>query len=279
MDSQPDPKLSKKLRLAAIQNQVGALDALLRDSHTRLKEVQQLIEHQTYQRDELMKTASSLKEEIEAEPVSVQPCPTIEVNGETADEPPAKVEGSAGEASSHPDAKPIPRRISWPANVVSETPLPDTPYSPPPTAALSPPPPRNRLFAGHTPVLPIALSPQASTDTTPMTVPSKPIAAVVTDEAAGTVHIRPKEADDDTHSEQPLTAQDEGFLDVIREKLEAVKVEEEQKGKHSRSDSLSPIPGEVIECNEQLDGVCLKSMRVVNFGAPLLALPQSDRRS
>ncbi|KAF2763406.1 hypothetical protein EJ05DRAFT_507007 [Pseudovirgaria hyperparasitica] len=114
----------------------------------------------------------------------------------------------------------------------------DSPRSPPPTTNLSPPPLKNRLYAGHTPIAPVGLSPSASAFATPLAAPKQPLAERSTSYDAShrlaeiTHESDPgplPHVDGDPHIEGPLTASDPDFLGLVTERLVRVKTEEENE--------------------------------------------------
>ncbi|KAF2197456.1 hypothetical protein GQ43DRAFT_403042 [Delitschia confertaspora ATCC 74209] len=157
-------------------------------------------------------------------------------------------------------------RISLPASDMED------PRSPPPTqAVLSPLPPMNKLHAGHTPLMPIAMSPVQdiihtgqSTPTPvqeeflsgPLTLPLEP-----GDGAADTIKLKVLTAE----LEKIAREQEFGCEDIETKANGGANVEgsliRSRKGSAESSDITSPGTIEV-------DGVILKKP-VMNFGAPL----------
>ncbi|KAJ4356404.1 uncharacterized protein N0V89_004437 [Didymosphaeria variabile] len=154
-------------------------------------------------------------------------------------------------------------RISIPGPAIFD----ENPRSPPPTeAVMSPLPAANKLHAGHTPILPRALSPLP-----PSEGPSSPGEEYL----SGPLTLPPQPGDgaDDTIS-----------LHVLDQELEKLRIAQERSS--SRSDSAEP-EGEVrheddamplsrrtskesrkTPPDEVIDGVLLKKQRM-NMGAPL----------
>lgn len=188
-------------------------------------------------------------------------------------------------------ARPPPLRRMSTSIMISESPA-----SPPPTTSLSPPPFKNRIFAGHTPRHPIGLSPSASEFATPLNPPKAPVEATLAPystshrlaqtDASDLPHV-----EDDPKLEGPLTALDEGFLDIVDEKLNKVQSEEKvavdtsiRKGSRSEerhverdefqtleeADKISPLlDTDRVPVLERMEGIKLKAKRSTNFGVPL----------
>jgi hypothetical protein len=261
-------RTSARERLDSTQKKITVMDALVRKTETSIQELQLLLHDQTMKRDELVSLLPKLKEDAKHE-IEQAAC------RESGDASTGALHGTSNDGTSDaPSGRPRPPgRLQLPTSLSrnsSDFFIAESPFSPPPTTALSPPPAQNRLFAGHTPNIPIAVSPHPASDpeTPQPTLPFRPVVAVMKSIAPEKVEFLPR-VEDDPHLEGPLTAHDDGFLDVVAEKLEAVKVEKEAE---ERTDSMSPI--KEVAHGETLDGVVLKPTRSVNFGAPLGNLPK-----
>jgi hypothetical protein len=174
---------------------------------------------------------------------------------------------------------PMATRISMPSSTFDEDPV-----SPPPTEAiLSPLPAANRLHAGHTPIIPRALSPLPKDESDP---PSP-----VADEALSGPLFLPPQPGDGAEDTIPLTV-----LDAELEKLRIEQEQEEQQDTPALdqppSESATINPNEPSPPNENIaqrtrsrqdsmdsrrpsaddvevvDGVLLKKPKM-NLGAPL----------